>query len=145
VADYVAQFLTTAYDTGLMNQALVPYFRIGLLAPVLRQVLNNRTFTRTTVEEWITEVTLINDVFQVSKENIWGKGITRTSNTMDVDTVKKAQTFTKKVPDRDTCREKGLCWHCGAKYDLEHSCKKGREVKDKYHKQERRKENLLIH
>jgi hypothetical protein len=94
VADYNSAFVTVAYDTGLNDSALIPYYRMGLKPAVLMRILSSETFKGTTVGEWVDKATEVDDIWQIAMGNRGGGGNNsskprkRRDDNMDIDTVK---------------------------------------------------------
>jgi hypothetical protein len=53
VVDYNSMFVTIAYDTGLNDSALIPYYRMGLKPAILMRILSSETFVGDKINQWI--------------------------------------------------------------------------------------------
>jgi hypothetical protein len=143
VADYNSVFVTTAYDTGLNDAALVPYYRMGLKPTVLRQILSSETFKGMTISEWVDKATMVDDIYQISMGNQRG-GTTssklkkRRDNNMDINTVKMTKGKGKGIPreKREHLQSEGKCFHCEKKYEPGHMCQKKKEAQRKWNERD---------
>src|SRR5713226_1148579 len=138
VEDYIADFLTIAYDTGLDNTVLVTFFRNGLNNMTLRTILNS-SFTGTTLETWLEKAKEVDTNFQSTKGNIGTKGSFGSKkfsksrpcqdDAMDVDAIrtkgpKKGVTKEK----RERLAKEGKCFQCFGKWEPGHMCEKKKEA-----------------
>jgi hypothetical protein len=66
VEDYIAEFLTLAYDTKLKSETLLSFFKNGLNRAILRTILNG-DFTGTTIEAWMDQAKAIDANFHSTR------------------------------------------------------------------------------
>jgi hypothetical protein len=103
VADYNSVFVTVAYNTGLGDSALIPYYRMGLKPAVLMRILSSETFVGNTIDQWIDKAMAVDDIWHIAMGNKAGgnnssKQRKRRDNDMDVDTVKTTRGKGKGIP-----------------------------------------------
>src|SRR5216684_4227935 len=79
VEDYIAEFLTIAYDTGLDSAVLVTFFKNGLNNMTMRTILNS-TFTGITLEAWMEKAKEIDANYQTTKGSSGSKGNASSKN-----------------------------------------------------------------
>jgi hypothetical protein len=94
VADYNSTFVTIAYDTGLGDSALIPYYRMGLKSAMLMRILSSETFVGDMIQQWIDKATAVDDIWHIAMGNKTGGGNNsskqrkRRDDDMDVNAVK---------------------------------------------------------
>jgi hypothetical protein len=74
VADYNSVFVTVAYDTGLDDTALIPYYRMGLKPTILMRILSLESFKGNTITEWVDKAMAVNDIWHIAMGNKTGGG-----------------------------------------------------------------------
>ena len=138
VEDYIAEFLTLAYDTGLTDDPLLSFFKNGLNQAVLRTILNG-DFKGTTVEEWMERAKQIDANFHSTGGKSRGGNFRnidkkqpcrqRADDEMDVDSVRvRSSTKGLTKEKRERFQKEGKCWHCHGKWEPGHMCTKKREA-----------------
>jgi hypothetical protein len=145
VADYNSAFITVAYDTGLNDSALIPYYRMGLKPTVLMRILSSETFVGDKINQWIDKATAVDDIWHITMGNKTGGGNNsskqkkRRDDDMDVDMVKTTKGKGKGIPreKRECLRNEGKCFQCEEKYEPGHMCKKKREAQRTYNNRDK--------
>jgi hypothetical protein len=145
VADYNSAFVTIAYDTGLNDTALIPYYRMGLKPAVLMRILSSETFKGNTITNWVDKATAMDDIWHIAMGNKGG-GSSFSKNTkkkrdddMDVDMVKTTKGKGKGISKdkRERLRSEGKCFQCEKKYEPGHMCQKKKEAQKAYNNRDR--------
>jgi hypothetical protein len=142
VTDYNSAFVTVAYNTGLNNNTLIPYYRMGLKSAMLMRILSSEMFVGNMIQQWIDKATAVDDIWHIAMGNKAGGGNNsskqrkRRDNNMDVDTVKTTKGKGKgkgiSKDKRDRLRSEGRCFQCEGKYEPGHMCQKKKEARKAY-------------
>jgi hypothetical protein len=140
VVDYNSVFVTVAYDTGLEDSALIPYYRMGLKPAVLMRILSSETFVGDEMQQWIDKAMAVEEIWQIAmgnrtaKESSSFKQRKRRNDDMDIDTVKTTKGKGKGISKekRDRLRSEGRCFQCEGRYEPGHMCSKKKEARKAY-------------
>jgi hypothetical protein len=104
VVDYNSVFVTIAYNTGLNDSVLIPYYRMGLKPAVLMRILSSETFQGNTIDKWIDKATVVDNIWHIAMGNKTGGGNNsskqkkRRDDNMDVNMVKMTKGKGKGIP-----------------------------------------------
>jgi hypothetical protein len=140
VADYNSTFVAIAYDTGLGDNTLIPYYRMGLKPAVLMRILSSETFVGDKLQQWIDKATAVDKIWHIAMGNKMGNGSSkqkkRRDDDMDVNMVRttkgkgKGKGISKNK--RERLRNEGKCFQCEGKYEPRHMCSKKKEARKAY-------------